>query len=151
MWAHCAIRRVTAKSLDLPDVVWRAPLHPVVSFALQDLGMKSEHLTGKEAGILTDSNFGEARPLMDTTKLKVNHKLEPMLKQDVVPVVTGFIGADQRQHIRPLDGGSDYTATIIAVSIGAKEVWLWSDVDGLMTADSKVDHECKSAQGSVIC
>ena len=109
-----------------------------MSFALQDLGMKSQHLTGKEAGILTDSNFGEARPLMDTTKLKVSHGSNPMLKQDIVPVVTGFIGADQYGNITTVNGGSDYTATIMAVSIGAKEVWLWSDVDGLMTADSSL-------------
>src|ERR687896_59956 len=112
---------------------------PIVSFALQDLGMKSEYLTGKEVGILTDSNFGEARPLMDTTKLKVNHKLEPMLKQDVIPVVTGFIGCDQNGNITTIGrGGSDYTATIIAAGINADEVWLWSDIDGLMTADPKI-------------
>ncbi|MGI0049051.1 MAG: aspartate kinase, partial [Nitrososphaera sp.] len=106
---------------------------------LQDIGIKSDHLTGKEAGILTDGNFGEARPLMDTTKLRVSHKIEPMLKQDSVPVVTGFIGADQYGNITTIGrGGSDYTATIIAASIGAEEVWLWSDVDGLMTADPKI-------------
>jgi aspartate kinase len=130
---------VTAKSLDYLLSFGERLSTPIVSYALQDLGMKSEHLTGKEAGIFTDSNFGEARPLIDTTKLKVSHKLEPMLKQDVVPVVTGFIGADQYGNITTIGrGGSDYTATIIAASIGAKEVWLWSDVDGLMTADPKL-------------
>src|SRR5919202_5962034 len=130
---------VTAKSLDYLMSFGERLSTPIVSFALQDLSIKSEHLTGKEVGILTDSNFGEARPLMDTTKLKVSHKLEPMLKQDVVPVVTGFIGADQYGNVTTIGrGGSDYTATIIAASIAAKEVWLWSDVDGLMTADPKL-------------
>ncbi len=130
---------VTAKSLDYILSFGERLSTPIVSFALEDLGIKSEHLTGKEAGILTDSNFGEARPLMDTTKLKVSHKLEPMLKQDIVPVVTGFIGSDQYGNITTIGhGGSDYTATIIAVSMGAGEVWLWSDVDGLMTADPKL-------------
>jgi aspartate kinase len=130
---------VTAKSRDYLLSFGERLSTPIVSFALQDLGIKSEHLTGKDAGILTDSNFGEARPLMDTTKLKVSHKLEPMLKQDIVPVVTGFIGSDQYGNITTIGrGGSDYTATIIAVSIGAEEVWLWSDVDGLMTADPKL-------------
>ncbi|MDQ3561987.1 MAG: aspartate kinase, partial [Thermoproteota archaeon] len=99
---------VTTKSLDYLMSFGERLSTPIVSFALQDLGMKSEHLTGKEVGILTDSNFGEARPLMDTTKLKVSHKLEPMLKQDVVPVVTGFIGADQYGNITTIGrGGSD--------------------------------------------
>ncbi|MFL6488321.1 MAG: aspartate kinase [Nitrososphaera sp.] len=130
---------VTTKSLDYLMSFGERLSTPIVSFALQDLGIKSEHLTGKEAGIITDSNFGEARPLIDTTKLKVSHKLEPMLKQDIVPVVTGFIGADQYGNTTTIGrGGSDYTATIIAVSIGAEEVWLWTDVDGLMTADPKL-------------
>src|SRR5919205_431844 len=130
---------VTARSLDYLLSFGERLSTPIVSFALQDLSIKSEHLTGKEVGILTDSNFGEARPLMDTTKLKVSHKLEPMLKQDIIPVVTGFIGSDQYGNITTIGrGGSDYTATIIGVSIGAEEVWLWSDVDGLMTADPKL-------------
>jgi aspartate kinase len=130
---------VTVKSLDYLMSFGERLSTPIVSFALQDIGIKSEPLTGKEAGLLTDSNFGEARPLMDTTKLRVSHKLEPMLKQDTVPVVTGFIGADQYGNITTIGrGGSDYTATIIAASISAKEVWLWSDVDGLMTADPKL-------------
>lgn len=130
---------VTPKSLDYLMSFGERLSTPIVSFALQDIGIKSAHLTGKEAGILTDGNFGEARPLMDTTKLRVSHKLEPMLKQDVVPVVTGFIGADQYGNITTIGrGGSDYTATIVAASTGAEEVWLWSDVDGLMTADPKI-------------
>src|ERR687887_981016 len=130
---------VTPKSLDYLMSFGERLSTPTVSFALQDIGIKSDYLTGKEAGILTDGNFGEARPLMDTTKLRVSHKLEPMLKQDSVPVVTGFMGADQYGNITTIGrGGSDYTATIIAASIGAKEAWLWSDVDGLMTADPKL-------------
>ena len=130
---------VTPKSLDYLMSFGERLSTPIVSFALQDIGIKSDHLTGKEAGILTDSNFGEARPLMDTTKLRVNHKIEPLLKDGAVPVVTGFVGADQYGNITTIGrGGSDYTATIIAASINADEVWLWSDVDGLMTADPKI-------------
>jgi aspartate kinase len=130
---------VTPKSLDYLMSFGERLSTPILSFALEDIGIKSAHLTGKEAGILTDGNFGEARPLMDTTKLRVSHKLEPMLKDGIAPVVTGFIGADQYGNITTIGrGGSDYTATIIAASIGAEEVWLWSDVDGLMTADPKI-------------
>src|SRR5437588_200111 len=96
-------------------------------------------LIGKEAGIVTDSNYGEAKPLIDTTRLRVSHKLEPLLKEGIVPVVTGFIGADQNGNVTTVGrGGSDYSATIIASAIAADEVWLWSDVDGLMTADPKL-------------
>lgn len=130
---------ITPKSLDYLMSFGERLSTPIVSFALQDIGVKSDHFTGKETGIVTDGNFGEARPLMDTTKLRVSHKLEPLLKEDSVPVVTGFIGADQYGNITTIGrGGSDYTATIVAASIGAQEVWLWSDVDGLMTADPKI-------------
>jgi aspartate kinase len=130
---------VTPKSLDYLMSFGERLSTPILSFALQDIGVESEHLTGKEAGIVTDSNYGEARPLMDTTRLRVSHRLEPSLKKGAVPVVTGFIGADQHGNTTTIGrGGSDYTATIIATSIGVDEVWLWSDVDGLMTADPKL-------------
>ncbi|MGD1835432.1 MAG: aspartate kinase [Nitrososphaeraceae archaeon] len=117
---------------------------PIVAYALKDKGINASYLNGKEAGILTDSNFGEAKPLMDTTKLRVSHKIEPMLKENIVPIITGFIGIDQDFNITTIGrGGSDYTATIIASSINADEVWLWSDSDGLMSADKKIVDEAK--------
>jgi aspartate kinase len=117
---------------------------PIVSYTLQDIGVASQHLTGKEAGIVTDSNFGDARPLMDTTKLRVGLKITPMLANKVVPVITGFIGADQHGITTTIGrGGSDYTATLIASSIQANEVWLWSDVNGLMTADPKIVNDAQ--------
>ena len=138
------LAEVTPKSLDYLLSFGERLSTPIVSYALQDIGIKSEHLTGREVGILTDSNFGEARPLMDTTKLRVAHKLTPMLKDGLVPVVTGFIGADQNGITTTIGrGGSDYTATIIASSIKADEVWLWSDVNGLMTADPKIVRDAK--------
>ncbi|AIF83009.1 aspartate kinase [Candidatus Nitrososphaera evergladensis SR1] len=130
---------VTPKSLDYLMSFGERLSTPIVAYALADMGVDSEYLTGKEAGIVTDSNFGEARPLMDTTKLRVSHRLGPVTKRGAVPVITGFIGADQHGNTTTIGrGGSDYTATIVAASIGASEVWLWSDVDGLMTADPKI-------------
>jgi aspartate kinase len=133
------LTEITPRSLDYLMSFGERLSTPIVSFVLRDLGMAAEHLTGKEAGILTDSNFGEARPLMDTTKLRLAHKIEPLLKANVIPVITGFIGADQHGNTTTIGrGGSDYAATIISAGINADEVWLWSDVDGLMTADPKI-------------
>jgi aspartate kinase len=138
---------VTPKSLDYLLSFGERLSTPIVSFALQDVGIPSDYLSGKEAGIVTDSNFGEARPLIDTTKLRVSHKLEPLIKAGMVPVVTGFIGADQYGNVTTIGrGGSDYTATIVAASLNADEVWLWSDVDGLMTADPKIVKDAKVLQ-----
>ena len=138
------LAEITPKSLDYLMSFGERLSTPIISFVLCDIGLQSQYLTGKEVGILTDSNFGEARPLMDTTKLRVFNKVEPLLKQNVVPIITGFIGADQNGNTTTIGrGGSDYTATIIAASINADEVWLWSDVDGLMTADPKIAKDAK--------
>jgi aspartate kinase len=135
---------VTPKTLDYLMSFGERLSAPIVSFALKDIGLDSEFLTGKDAGIVTDSNFGEARPLIDTTKLRVSHRLGPLIKRGAVPVITGFIGADQHGNTTTIGrGGSDYTATIVAASLNAGEVCLWSDVDGLMTADPKIVKEAK--------
>ncbi|MFM7795366.1 MAG: aspartate kinase, partial [Candidatus Nitrosotenuis sp.] len=103
------------------------------------LKTKSVALTGKEVGIVTDSNFGQSKPLMDTTRLRVSTNLEPLFSKKFIPVIGGFAGADQHGHVTTFGrGGSDYTATIIASCIKADEVWLMSDVDGLMSADPKM-------------
>ena len=116
----------------------------LVAAALIDLGVKAVALTGKDAGIVTDSNFGEAKPLMDTTRLHVSHTIDAFLDKKTLPIIGGFAGADQHGNITTFGrGGSDYTATIIASSIKADEVWLMSDVDGLMTTDPKIVKNAK--------
>jgi aspartate kinase len=135
---------VTPRSLDYLISFGERLSIGIVSHALQDLNMRSIDLTGKDVGIVTDSNFGSSKPLMDTTRLRVAKKLEPLLSKKTVPVIGGFAGADQHGHITTFGrGGSDYTATIIASCIKADEVWLMSDVDGLMTADPKIVKNAK--------
>jgi len=130
---------VTPKSKDYLLSFGERLSTPIVSCALNSVGLKSDYLNGKEVGIITNSQFGDAKPLMDTTKLRIHHKIEPLLKERTIPVVTGFIGSDQNGNITTIGrGGSDYSATIIAAGINADEVWLWSDIDGLMTADPKI-------------
>ncbi len=111
----------------------------IVWGALRDLGLKAQFYTGGEVGIVTDSNFGEASPLMNVTKHQVREKIEPLLEKGIVPVVTGYIAATQDDVTTTLGrGGSDYTATIIGAALAADEVWIWTDVDGLMTSDPKI-------------
>jgi len=118
---------------------------PIVSGALKDIGLESEHLTGGEAGIVTDSNFGEAGLLMNFTRFQLKKNLEPLLKKGTVPVLTGFIAATQNGETTTLGrGGSDYTATIVGAALDADEIWIWTDVDGLMTSDPKIVPEAKT-------
>ena len=116
----------------------------LVSFSLQEAKNKSIPLNGKEAGIVTDSNFGDSRPLMDTTRIRLSKTINEQLNKNTIPVVAGFAGVDQNDHTTTFGrGGSDYTATIIASCIDADEVWLMSDVEGLMTADPKLVKNAK--------
>ncbi len=135
---------VTPRSMDYLISFGERLAINLVAFAIQDLGSKSIPLTGKDIGIVTDSNFGEARPLMDTTRIRVSKTAEPLLKKKIIPVVGGFAGADQHGSSTTFGrGGSDYTATIIASCINSDEIWLMSDVDGLMTADPKIVKNAK--------
>ena len=116
----------------------------LVSSAISDSGKKSVALTGKEVGIVTDSNFGESKPLIDTTRLRVSKTIDALFLKNTIPVVGGFVGADQHGHVTTFGrGGSDYSATIIGSCIKADEIWLMSDVDGLMTADPKIVKNAK--------
>lgn len=135
---------VTPRSLDYLISFGERLSINLVAFALLDFGSKSIPLTGKEVGIVTDSNFGKARPLMDTTKIRVSKIVGTHLDKKIIPIVGGFSGADQHGSITTFGrGGSDYTATTIASCINADEIWLMSDVDGLMTADPKIVKDAK--------
>ena len=133
------LKEVSTRSLDYLISFGERLSDDLVSFSLQDLKNKSTALNGKEVGIVTDSNFGESRPLMDTTRIRISKILGSLLAKKIIPVVGGFAGADQHGNITTFGrGGSDYTATIIASCINADEIWLMSDVEGLMTADPKL-------------
>jgi aspartate kinase len=117
----------------------------VVSGALLDTGLRSQHFTGGEAGIVTDSNYGEAGLLMNVTRYQVKKNVEPLLKKGAIPVITGYIAATQNGETTTLGrGGSDYTATIMGAALAADEVWIWTDVDGLMTSDPKIVPSAKT-------
>jgi len=135
---------VTPRSMDYLFSFGERLSIKLVATAINDLGKKSISLTGKEVGIVTDSNFGESKPLMDTTRLRVSKTLESLFLKKTIPVIGGFVGADQHGHITTFGrGGSDYSATIIGSCIKADEIWLMSDVDGLMTADPKIVKNAK--------
>ncbi len=135
---------ITSRSMDYLVSFGERLSIKLVSAAINDSGKKSAPLTGKEIGIVTDSNFGESKPLMDTTRLRVSKTVNDLFSNKTIPVVGGFAGADQHGHVTTFGrGGSDYSATIIGSCIKADEIWLMSDVDGLMSADPKIVKNAK--------
>jgi aspartate kinase len=89
--------------------------------------------------IVTDAVFGNADPLMGPTREKAQRELVPMIEKGVLPVVTGFNGATADGRPTTLGrGGSDFSASILASALDASELWIWTDVDGIMTADPRL-------------
>jgi len=135
----CYVGEVTPKSKDYVVSFGERLSAPIVWGAIKDHKLETQCFTGKEAGIVTDSNFGEADPLMNFTAHLIRERLSPLFEKGVIPVVTGFIAADQNGIVTTVGrGGSDYTATILGVALQADEVWIWTDVDGIMTTDPKI-------------
>ena len=135
---------VTPRSLDYLISFGERMSVKIISSIVSDLGKRTIAYSGKDIGIVTDSNFGEAKPLMDTTKLRVSKNIEDARNKKSIPFIGGFAGADQHGHITTFGrGGSDYTATTIASCVKADEIWLMSDVDGLTTADPKIIKDAK--------
>jgi aspartate kinase len=89
--------------------------------------------------VVTDAVFGNASPLMEQTRQKARAKLLPMLRQGTLPVITGFNGATADGRPTTLGrGGSDFSASILAAALDASELWIWTDVDGIMSADPRL-------------
>lgn len=89
--------------------------------------------------IVSDDQFQSAVPQMEATCQKTHAVLDPLLDAGSVAVVTGFIAATPQGLPTTLGrGGSDYSAAILAVALTANEVWIWTDVDGVMTADPRL-------------
>lgn len=105
-------------------------------------GTPAEAVNASEL-IVTDAVFGNATPLMEATREKTRARLVPMLEAGVLPVITGFNAATADGRPTTLGrGGSDFSASIIASSLDAAELWIWTDVDGIMTADPRLVPDC---------
>jgi aspartate kinase len=89
--------------------------------------------------VVTDAVFGNASPLMEATRAKASSVLLPHLEAGVIPIATGFNGATADGRPTTLGrGGSDFSASILAAALDAAEVWIWTDVDGIMSADPRL-------------
>ena len=111
---------------------------PLLAAVLMEIGVSSESIEATKL-IVTDSYYGSAEPWMDLTREACGARLDPFLQQGIVPVVTGFIGANEEGVLTTLGrGGSDYSATILGAALDADEVIIWTDVDGLLTCDPRL-------------
>jgi aspartate kinase len=129
------VHELTPRLLDAISGTGEMLAAPLVSTAIEALGRVSRPIDATDLIVTTDQ-FGGAEPLMEETRRKASALLEPMLAGGEIPVVTGFIGATADGVLTTLGrGGSDYSAAIIGAAIDADEVWIWTDVNGVMTAN----------------
>lgn len=101
-------------------------------------GLKSQAFDVWDLGFITDANFGTARPLAGYDRA-MRRAFAELVPPDVVPIVTGFVGKTESGDITTVGrNGSDLTATLVGAALGAEEVEIWTDTDGVMTADPSV-------------
>jgi bifunctional aspartokinase / homoserine dehydrogenase 1 len=110
----------------------------LLAFYLESVGVGARSVNGSDV-IVTDAVFGNATPQMGATRERCAGRLLPLLEQGTVPIVTGFNGATADGRPTTLGrGGSDFSAAILASALDAGELWIWTDVDGIMTADPRL-------------
>ena len=116
----------------------------ILAALIRERGLRAQSISAAEL-IVTDQQFGAARPLMQKTCEQAWGRLKPIIESGVIPVVTGYIAATTAGVITTLGrGGSDYSAAILGACLEADEVWIWSDVDGILTADPNFVPQARS-------
>ena len=132
------LRELTARTLDAISSLGERLSAPLVAAKLRGMGAESEAVEATEL-IVTDGFYGGAEPEMDLTRDRAQARLGALLEKGITPVVTGFIGASRSGELTTLGrGGSDYSATILGAALDAEEVIIWTDVEGVLTADPRL-------------
>ncbi len=107
----------------------------IIAALLRQYDMRGIAVDGADL-LVTDDVFGNANPDLELTARQVNELLKPMLQRNMIPVITGYIGATSEGEITTLGrGGTDYTASVISALLEAEELWIWTDIAGMMSAD----------------
>src|ERR1700734_2964645 len=131
-------RELTQRACDSITGLGERLSAPLVAAALEERGLANEAIDATQL-VITDSRHGSAEPLMDITRERCEARLRPLLLQGIIPVITGFIGATVEGVPTTLGrNSSDYSGTIMGAALDADEVTLWTDVDGILTADPRL-------------
>jgi aspartate kinase len=110
----------------------------LLAAVLREYEVASESILPQQC-IITNDDFGCATPLIEQTFHSTSTTMTPRLKASVTPVIGGFIGATEKGETTTLGrGGSDYTAALIGAALSAREIQIWTDVTGVLTADPRV-------------
>ena len=129
---------LSARSHDAVAGLGEALSSTLVAAVLRQRGLRAQAIHAK-ALIVTDEQYGSANPIMTDTAEKSQALLLPLIEDGVVPVITGYVGATSEGVLTTLGrSGSDFSAAIIAACLESDELWIWTDVNGILTADPNV-------------
>jgi bifunctional aspartokinase / homoserine dehydrogenase 1 len=132
------LAELTPRALDAISGMGEQMSVRILAAYLRQLGHKAQALDATQL-IVTDDNFQNAGPDYALTRARVTAWLPPLLAEGIIPIVTGFIGATAGGVTTTLGrGGSDFSAAILGQALPADEVWIWTDVDGVMSADPRL-------------
>ena len=116
----------------------------LLSVVLREKGLAACHVDARRC-ILTDEEHGRAIPFWPETERRTREELQPLIERSHIPVLGGFIGATREGVTTTLGrGGSDYTAALIGAAISAREIQIWTDVSGVLTADPRVVNSART-------
>ena len=138
------VREVTPRAMDTLSSLGEVMSANLVAAILRSCGTPAEAVDATEL-IVTDDYFGNATPIFDETNgQNLAAPRSGLRKRGVIPVITGFRGATRAGSCTTLGrGGSDYSGTIVGAALDADEVWIWTDVDGVMTTDPRLVPEAR--------
>jgi aspartate kinase len=136
--ALSVLRDVSPRWLDAVAAVGELCSSHLIAAVLTARGQAAEWVDARRVMVTTDA-YTAAAPLFDETRARLNELVRPLVEQGRVPVMGGFVGASSDGVTTTLGrGGSDYSAAIVGASLGASEIQIWTDVDGMLTADPRL-------------
>jgi aspartokinase/homoserine dehydrogenase 1 len=132
------LRSATPQVMDVALALGEKMSARILAAYLHELGVSGEYVDAARV-LITDDKFGNASPEMEATRQQSQQALLPILERGGVPVVTGYAGVTANGRPTTLGrGGSDFSATVLGAAIAADEIWIWTDVDGVLNADPRV-------------
>ena len=144
--AMSILGEATARTLDAVAGLGERMCVRVLAGVLDSAGIPAGHIDATQL-IVTDNRFQDAHPDLAATERATRAGINPLLAAGKVAVVTGFIGATPQGIPTTLGrGGSDYSAALLGAALPAEEVWIWTDVDGVMTADPRLVPEARTIE-----
>jgi aspartate kinase len=138
-----AVGELTPRTTDMIAAYGEMLSSNVVTAAFAARGLDSALVDSRDC-IVTDSTHTRATPLFDETNERLRAKVAPLIQAGKVPVMGGFIGANQAGTTTTIGrGGSDFSAAIIGAGLNAGRIEIWTDVDGMMTTDPNICPDAK--------